>query len=152
VRRSSVAGLAVCLLGSGVAIVGWAQVYPGPLVALVAGVSGLALTAWVLGDSQALRHAYYTSLEERAPGWKPSVTRRHGSPLPQSAAANCRKDAPARSTSPPHQRRDRQHAVHSPGVVEKHVASVFAKLGLAPSDNDNRRVIAASHTWNLDPG
>jgi DNA-binding NarL/FixJ family response regulator len=31
----------------------------------------------------------------------------------------------------------------SPGVVEKHIASVFAKLGLAPSDNDNRRVIAA---------
>jgi DNA-binding NarL/FixJ family response regulator len=31
----------------------------------------------------------------------------------------------------------------SAGVVEKHVASIFAKLGLAPSDNDNRRVIAA---------
>jgi len=31
----------------------------------------------------------------------------------------------------------------SPGVVEKHVASVFAKLGLAASDDDNRRVIAA---------
>jgi DNA-binding NarL/FixJ family response regulator len=31
----------------------------------------------------------------------------------------------------------------SPGVVEKHVANIFAKLGLAPSDNDNRRVIAA---------
>ena len=31
----------------------------------------------------------------------------------------------------------------TPGVVEKHVANVFAKLGLAPSDNDNRRVIAA---------
>jgi DNA-binding NarL/FixJ family response regulator len=30
----------------------------------------------------------------------------------------------------------------SPGVVEKHVASIFAKLGLAPSDNDNRRVLA----------
>ncbi len=29
------------------------------------------------------------------------------------------------------------------GVVEKHVANIFAKLGLAPSDNDNRRVIAA---------
>jgi DNA-binding NarL/FixJ family response regulator len=29
------------------------------------------------------------------------------------------------------------------GVVEKHLASVFAKLGLAPSDDDNRRVIAA---------
>ena len=31
----------------------------------------------------------------------------------------------------------------SPRVVEKHVASIFVKLGLAPSDNDNRRVIAA---------
>jgi DNA-binding NarL/FixJ family response regulator len=29
------------------------------------------------------------------------------------------------------------------GVVEKHIASIFAKLGLPPSDNDNRRVIAA---------
>jgi DNA-binding NarL/FixJ family response regulator len=28
-------------------------------------------------------------------------------------------------------------------VVEKHVASIFDKLGLAPSDNDNRRVLAA---------
>jgi DNA-binding NarL/FixJ family response regulator len=31
----------------------------------------------------------------------------------------------------------------TPGVVEKHVASIFAKLGLPPSDSDNRRVIAA---------
>jgi len=31
----------------------------------------------------------------------------------------------------------------SPKVVEKHVANIFDKLGLAPSDNDNRRVIAA---------
>jgi DNA-binding NarL/FixJ family response regulator len=31
----------------------------------------------------------------------------------------------------------------SPKVVEKHVASIFDKLGLAPSGNDNRRVIAA---------
>jgi DNA-binding NarL/FixJ family response regulator len=31
----------------------------------------------------------------------------------------------------------------SPGVVEKHVASVFAKLDLAPSGSDNRRVLAA---------
>jgi DNA-binding NarL/FixJ family response regulator len=31
----------------------------------------------------------------------------------------------------------------SPGVVEKHVASIFGKPGLLPSDNDNRRVIAA---------
>ena len=31
----------------------------------------------------------------------------------------------------------------SPKVVEKHVASVFDKLGLAPCDGDNRRVLAA---------
>jgi DNA-binding NarL/FixJ family response regulator len=31
----------------------------------------------------------------------------------------------------------------SPRVVEKHVASIFAKLGLPPSHNDNRRVLAA---------
>jgi len=31
----------------------------------------------------------------------------------------------------------------TPGVVEKHVANIFAKLRLAPSDSDNRRVIAA---------
>ena len=31
----------------------------------------------------------------------------------------------------------------SPRVVEKHVASIFAKLGLAPSGDDNRRVLAA---------
>jgi len=31
----------------------------------------------------------------------------------------------------------------SPKVVEKHVANIFDKLGLAPDDNDNRRVIAA---------
>jgi DNA-binding NarL/FixJ family response regulator len=33
--------------------------------------------------------------------------------------------------------------VISPGVVEKHVASIFAKLGLPPSEADNRRVLAA---------
>jgi DNA-binding NarL/FixJ family response regulator len=31
----------------------------------------------------------------------------------------------------------------SPKVVEKHVASIFDKLGLAPSASDNRRVLAA---------
>jgi DNA-binding NarL/FixJ family response regulator len=31
----------------------------------------------------------------------------------------------------------------SPKVVEKHVASIFDKLGLAPSGSDNRRVLAA---------
>jgi len=32
--------------------------------------------------------------------------------------------------------------VVSAGVVEKHVAAVFAKLGLPPSEGDNRRVLA----------
>jgi DNA-binding NarL/FixJ family response regulator len=32
--------------------------------------------------------------------------------------------------------------VVSAGVVEKHVASIFGKLGLAPAEGDNRRVLA----------
>jgi DNA-binding NarL/FixJ family response regulator len=32
--------------------------------------------------------------------------------------------------------------VITPGVVEKHVAAIFAKLGLPASDGDNRRVLA----------
>jgi DNA-binding NarL/FixJ family response regulator len=32
--------------------------------------------------------------------------------------------------------------VITPGVVEKHIASILAKLGLPPSDSDNRRVLA----------
>ncbi len=32
--------------------------------------------------------------------------------------------------------------VLSTGAVEKHVASIFGKLGLPPSENDNRRVLA----------
>jgi DNA-binding NarL/FixJ family response regulator len=32
--------------------------------------------------------------------------------------------------------------VVTPGAVEKHVASIFAKLGLEQSDTDNRRVLA----------
>src|ERR1700734_381118 len=32
--------------------------------------------------------------------------------------------------------------VVTPGAVEKHVAGIFGKLGLEPSDTDNRRVLA----------
>jgi DNA-binding NarL/FixJ family response regulator len=32
--------------------------------------------------------------------------------------------------------------VVSDGAVEKHIANIFAKLGLAPSETDNRRVLA----------
>jgi signal transduction histidine kinase len=71
-RRISIAGLVLCLLGSAVAIARWTPAHtahPGtPLFAAVIGLGGLALIAWVLGDSVAYRyrHAYYASLEDRA--------------------------------------------------------------------------------------
>src|ERR1022692_3165354 len=71
-RRVSLAGLAVCLLGSAVAIARWAPAHTarpeGPLFAAAVGLGGTALTAWVLGDSVAYRYrrAYYASLEDRA--------------------------------------------------------------------------------------
>jgi signal transduction histidine kinase len=71
-RPVSIAGLAVCLLGSAVAITRWSPANgPHPADALfgaAAGLGGLSLVAWVLGDSVAYRYrrAYYASLEERA--------------------------------------------------------------------------------------
>jgi len=71
-RRISVTGLVVCLLGSAVAIARWAPAngaHPvGALFGGIAGLGGLTLAAWVLGDSVAYRYrrAYYASLEERA--------------------------------------------------------------------------------------
>jgi signal transduction histidine kinase len=68
-RRESVAGLAVCLAGSAVAIGAW---MPGGArwlnQVLTAGVimGGTTLTAWVLGDSMRYRRAYYLALEDRA--------------------------------------------------------------------------------------
>jgi len=71
-RAVSVTGLAICLLGSAVAIASWSPSHAAhPTYALLgaaAGLGGLTLTAWVLGDSVAYRYrrAYYASLEERA--------------------------------------------------------------------------------------
>jgi len=39
--------------------------------------------------------------------------------------------------------------VVSGGAVEKHVASIFTKLGLPPDESDNRRVLAVLR--HLDP-
>jgi signal transduction histidine kinase len=71
-RPVSVAGLAVCLLGSAVAIARWAPAHHayagGAVLGAAAGLGGVTLTAWVLGDSVAYRYrrAYYASVEERA--------------------------------------------------------------------------------------
>ncbi len=35
-----------------------------------------------------------------------------------------------------------QALVVTQGAVEKHISSIFSKLGLPPSDNDHRRVVA----------
>jgi DNA-binding NarL/FixJ family response regulator len=41
--------------------------------------------------------------------------------------------------------------VVSPGAVEKHIASIFARLGLPPSESDNRRVLAVLHYLRTSP-
>jgi signal transduction histidine kinase len=69
-RRVSVAGLAVCLLGSAAAIARWGT--PARLSwvewALTGSIAfaGPSLIAWVVGDSMRYRRAYYANLEERA--------------------------------------------------------------------------------------
>jgi signal transduction histidine kinase len=71
-RRVSVSALVVCLLGVALAVSRWAPVYgPGPhpaapLLGATGGLAGVALTAWVLGDSMAYRRGYYAALEDRA--------------------------------------------------------------------------------------
>jgi signal transduction histidine kinase len=68
-RRASVAGLAICLIGSAAAVARWAPAYIGLShwisVGLVA-FAGSSLAAWVLGDSMRYRRGYYASLEDRA--------------------------------------------------------------------------------------
>jgi signal transduction histidine kinase len=71
-RPVSIIGLVVCLLGSAAAVARWSPThvaYSGSVVlGAAAGLGGVTLTAWVLGDSVAYRYrrAYYASVEERA--------------------------------------------------------------------------------------
>lgn len=69
-RRLSVPGLAVCLLGSALAIARWdpprALSSPYAIGAVAALFGGPAVTAWLLGDLMRWRRGYYAALEERA--------------------------------------------------------------------------------------
>ena len=68
-RRTSVAGLAVCLAGCVTAVLTWPPMPHFRLAALLGGAvmyTGPALAAWILGDSMRYRRAYYAGLEDRA--------------------------------------------------------------------------------------
>ena len=68
-RRESVAGLAVCLAGSAVAVTAWlpgGQRWLTQIAAASVIFGGSSLIAWVLGDSMRYRRAYYLALEDRA--------------------------------------------------------------------------------------
>ena len=71
-RPVSLTGLAVCLAGAAVAIARWSpaqHAHAGPAIfGAAAGLGGVTLTAWVLGDSVAYRYrrARFAALEERA--------------------------------------------------------------------------------------
>jgi signal transduction histidine kinase len=71
-RRISVTGLVCCLAGAAVAIGRWGPAHTAfsgrPVLAAAAGLGGVTLAAWVLGDSVAYRYrrVYVASLEERA--------------------------------------------------------------------------------------
>ena len=68
-RRVSVAGLAVCLAGSAIAVARWAPSGLTLMHWLMIGsvmFAGSSLIAWVLGDSMRYRRGYYTALEDRA--------------------------------------------------------------------------------------
>jgi signal transduction histidine kinase len=71
-RPVSIAGLMVCLLGSAVAIARWSPAHGayagGAVLGAAAGLGGVTLAAWVLGDSVAYRYqrARYAVIEARA--------------------------------------------------------------------------------------
>jgi signal transduction histidine kinase len=70
-RRLSIPALITCLAGSAVALIVWAPAPTGYRliiqVLLFGGLfGGMALLAWVLGDSMRYRRGYYAALEDRA--------------------------------------------------------------------------------------
>jgi signal transduction histidine kinase len=68
-RRTSITGLAICLIGSAAAVARWMPDQLSVLEAVAVGsimFAGPSLIAWVFGDSMRYRRAYYTSLEDRA--------------------------------------------------------------------------------------
>ena len=68
-RRTSIAGLAICLVGSAAGVARWMPEQMSLLSSLLVGsimFGGPSLIAWVFGDSMRYRRAYYTSLEDRA--------------------------------------------------------------------------------------
>jgi signal transduction histidine kinase len=66
-RRTSLAGLVLCLAGSAIAISRWrfAHTSLNVLLLAVAALGATFVATWVLGDSTAYRHAYYRSLEDK---------------------------------------------------------------------------------------
>jgi signal transduction histidine kinase len=69
-RRASIMALLVCLGGSAVAVLVWSPVRGVNVVERVLFAlflfGGLALTAWILGDSMRYRRGYYAALEDKA--------------------------------------------------------------------------------------
>jgi signal transduction histidine kinase len=71
-RPVSIAGLMLCLVGSAVAIARWSPAHHayagGAVLVAAAGMGGVTVAAWVLGDSVAHRYrrAYYEVVEARA--------------------------------------------------------------------------------------
>jgi signal transduction histidine kinase len=68
-RRISVAGLAICLIGSAAAMARWAPPDIGLSHWISLGLvmfAGSSVVAWVLGDSMRYRRGYYAALEDRA--------------------------------------------------------------------------------------
>ncbi|MGH3225561.1 MAG: sensor histidine kinase [Streptosporangiaceae bacterium] len=157
-RRISIAGLAVCLLGSAVAIARWAPAHtahPGDaLFGAAAGLGGAALTAWVLGDSVAFRYRreYYASLEERAAR---AEAERDAQARVAAAAERARElqDRRARAVDESAARLRRiERDLHDGAQVRLTALAMTLgeikenlKAAAGGADNDHTRMLAAAH-------